>query len=424
MENRDRVAWAPWWLSLNQGLTQMQQCGLYTVAAGQRLAVMNPRLGVSNALGPQEVATLDLETGVTRGRRSFVFWDGGWTYTPHVAASNVTLFVQYKYAGTPMVDPYYNLAFCTQDDQPRVLARNEIPLTKAGVVCDGDRVYVRGEREVVCFARLDPAYERRRQAEHLLTETVRGAPRPPKELPVTLPPEPGPLPAGVPTWPVQVSTAPGRWLFAGPFPVGSAPLADVSKARLAPGQKLAAGDVTREVAELDPDLIGAEQKDAYYRGVMKYGEANALQILNAVSNAPSSVAYYYTVLRVTRPCAVKFGMKGESLAEFWVAGQKIAADTAYQLAPGYYPWLVVVTLDRKKLPPFGDFALSFGLVQVPDWPRVVEAWRAQTAPWRGELLKIAAADPDTPEATQARAIVQQLDTPDATAPSTPPGNTR
>jgi outer membrane protein assembly factor BamB len=417
MENRDRVAWAPWWLSLNQGLTQMQQCGIYTVGDGQRLCVINPRLGVNTALGPHEAATLDVETGVTRGRRSFVFFDGGWSYMPHVTARDVILFGQYKYAGTPPVEPYHNLAFCTKEDAPRVLVRNEIPLTKAGVVCDGDRVYVRGEREVVCFARLDPAYERRRQAEHLLTETVRARPNPPRESPVEIAPEPGPLPAGVPTWPVQVSTAPGRWLFAGPFVPGQAPLPDPARARLAPGQKLTAGEVTREVVELNPDLVDAVQEGSWYSGKMGYSEANALRVFEAVGKAPSSLAYYYTVLRVTRPCVVKFGLRASAMATFWVGGRQLTGeDTTYRLSPGYYPWLVAVQLDRKQLPPVADFSLGFGLVQVPDLARAVAHWREQTAPYRADLVKVTTEDPDTTEAATARVILEQLEVKDQARP--------
>ncbi len=100
------------------------------------------------------------------------------------------------------------------------------------------------------------------------------------------------------------------------------------------------------------------------------------------------------------------------------------AETTYRLRPGYYPWLAVVTIQREKLPPIRDFALPFSLVQVSDWERAVAAWREQITPFRADLVKITTEDPDTQEAGQARAILQQLDTPDATAPSTPPGNTR
>jgi hypothetical protein len=177
------------------------------------------------------------------------------------------------------------------------------------------------------------------------------------------------------------------------------------------------------VVELDPDLVDASQKDAWYRGKMAYGESNAIRVFEAVGKS-SSLAYYYTVLRVPRPCVVKFSKPMAGLATFWLAGQRLAGeDTTYRLRPGYYPWLVAVTIQREKLPPIGDFALSFGLVQVADWPRAVEAWHRQTAPWRGELLKVAGADPDTPEAAQARAILQQLDA-TGTETSTPPGSAR
>jgi hypothetical protein len=425
MENRDRVAWAPWWLSLNQGLTQMQQCGLYTVGAGNRLCVMNARMGVNNALGAQETATMDLDTGRTLGRNSYVFYNPGWSYMPHVSARDVIVFGQYKYAGGHPVKPFDNLAFCTKEDVPRVLVRNEIPLTKAGVVCDGDRVYVRGEHEVVCFARLDAAYERRRQAELLCSETVRSRPSPPRESPIEIAPAPGPIPAGVPTWPVQVSTAPGRWLFVGPFVPGNAPLPDLSQARLLPGQKLTAGEVTHTVVELDPDLVDAAQNDSYYLGKMNYGEANAIQVLGAVGKMPSSVAYYYTVLRVTRPCVVRFNKRAAGWAEFWLAGQRLTGEEAtYRLRPGYYPWLAVVTLQREKLPPIRDFALPFSLVQVSDWERAVAAWREQITPFRADLVKITTQDPDTEEAATARAILKQLDAHAATEPSTPPGSAR
>ena len=410
MRDRDHVAIAPSWLSFNNGLTQMQQCGVYTIAYDKRICVMNARMGVNNALGPQEAAIMDVETGALVHRICFVFRSAGMTYTHHVAARDVVIFGQYeKVSAQP--PPFYNWAVCSQGDRPRVLALNSTPLTKAGPVCVGDRIYLRCKREVICLGRVGAqgaAYERRTQARRLLTVTIPPRPRRYEQDSVAIAAETAPIPDGVPIWTVSVRSAPGRWLFAGPFPAGKSPFPDPSAARLVPGQKLIGATVERQVVELDPKLARAEQKTMFWRGAMGYVESNAIDIVNATGRTPHSLAYYYTVLRVTRPCVVRLAVKGGSYAESWLSGHRIGRDDGlYRLEPGHYPWLIAITMG--PIPPVPKICMRPSLCQVPEWTRAMEIWREEAAAFRPELVRITADDPTSAEAAAARVLLGQIE---------------
>jgi hypothetical protein len=388
----------------------MQQCGVYTIGYDDRIAVMNARLGVSNALGSQEGTVLDAETGDVVHRIQFVFHSAGRTYTNHAAARDVVFFGQYEKVSA-LPPPFYNWAVCSQGDRPRVLALNATPLTKAPPVFVGDRVYMRCKHEVICLGRggaAGAAYERKRLAEHFLKVTVPPRPWPDEQPPVDVAPDAAPLPDGMPVWPVSVSTAPGRWLFAGPFPAGSKPLADPAAARLQPGQTLSAAAIQRQVVELDPKFIEAKQETKFWRGNMQYVEGTAIDFIGAVGKTPSSLAYYYTVLRATRPCVVRLAVRGGSNVESWLSGRHIIRDDGlYRLAAGHHPWLIAVTL--RQVPPIPGVCIRPTLVQVPDHDRAMQVWREEVKALRPDLVRLAAEDPRSDAAAVAQRLLKQVD---------------
>jgi hypothetical protein len=218
----------------------------------------------------------------------------------------------------------------------------------------------------------------------------------------------GPVAEGVPVWPISASTAPGRWLFAGPFAAGSKPLADPAAARLAPGQTLTAGDIQRQVVDLDPKFIEAKQETKFWRGNMQYVEGTAMDFPNAVGRQANSLAYYYTVLRATRPCVVRLAVRGGLNVESWLSGRHITRDDGlYRLAPGHHPWLIAVTL--RQVPPVPGVCIRPSLIQVPDYDRAMDLWRRELKTYQADLVRLAAEDPKSDAAAAARRLLKQID---------------
>jgi hypothetical protein len=219
-------------------------------------------------------------------------------------------------------------------------------------------------------------------------------------------PDPAPVGEGVPIWPVATVAAPGRWLFAGPFLGDDPPVADPGAARLAPGQTLAGQKVQRKVVELDAKLVGAKQGDYYYRGNMGYAETNAIDVRGTAGSEAGTVAYFYTVLRIVRPCAVHIDVDAAPQTQSWVGGQRTEKGRAYSLSPGRYPWLIVFRV--PPLPPMGQPIIKASLRHVPDPSRELAAWRQTVAAYRQELLGIVADDPGTEQAAEAQSLLQQI----------------
>ncbi len=409
LKDRDHLAIAPAWLSYNQGQTQMQQAGVYTVSYPGRICTMNPGLGCSQDMVFQVAAVMDLETGDTVHRIQPVFHDGGWTHMPHVSARDVMLFGQTEPA-SPHIRPHLNLAVTSLGDRPRVLVRNSIPKSLAAPVCEGDRIYLRAGKEVICLGRVGPdgaAYERRQQARTLVEETIPPRPRNPRTPVVALDPDPAAPPAGAPVWPVSSQTAPGRWLFAGPFPEKDPPLANLATARLIPGQVLRSGSVDQVVTELGPDLVKAKQGDLWYRGAMLYGESNGIDILKAIGRRPGSLAYFATNLQVTRPTVVQVDLRGGNTATAWISGRPVGDGDLCRLAPGIHHWLIAVTI--RSLPPIESVMMGPRLLEQPDHDLAMRVWRGHIRTYRTELERISIDDPDSREAVVARRLLADLE---------------
>ena len=409
LKDRDHLAIAPAWLSYNQGQTQMQQAGVYTVSYRGRICTMNPGLGCSQDMVFQVAAVMDLATGTTVHRIQPVFHDGGWTHMPHASAKDVMLFGQTEPA-SPHIRPHLNLAVTSLGDRPRVLARNHIPKSLAAPVCDGDRIYLRAGKEVICLGRVGPdgaAYERRQQARTLVEETIPTRPMRPSGPITDLVPDQVAPPDGAPVWRVSSQTAPGRWVFAGPFPEKSPPLGNPATARLIPNQVLRSGQVEQVVHELGPELVKAKQGDLWYRGAMLYGESNGIDILKAIGRQPESLAYYATTLLVTRPTVVQVELRGGTNATAWMSGRLISDGGLYRLAPGFYHWLVAVTI--RRLPPIETVMMGPRLLEQPDHDVAMQRWRNQVRAYRAELQQVTVDDPESREAVLARRLLSDLD---------------
>ena len=105
---------------------------------------------------------------------------------------------------------------------------------------------------------------------------------------------------------------------------------------------------------------------------------------------------------------VQLALRGGRNVESWLAGCHITQDEGqYRLKPGFYPWLVAVTL--HQVPPIPGVCIKPRLVQTPDYAQAMELWRAEVRNLRPDLVRIAAEEPGSAAAEAAKRLLKQID---------------
>ncbi len=206
-----------------------------------------------------------------------------------------------------------------------------------------------------------------------------GRPEPPVTVEVesgVLPPAEGYTPGkGVEVCNFRSGAMPRTWLYVGPFPRGSEPLAGMPGAvRPAVGNSVKAGDVSQAWR---PIKDGA----GYSSHPSLTGGRTQIELTGPSGVAVRTISYYYTVLRNDKPRWVRLGL-GQRGVEAWLGGKRMLEGHVAKLEPGLYPWVVSGPIGDMK--PWGKTWMEPRLVELSE-TEAAEAREAIAREYREKL---------------------------------------
>jgi hypothetical protein len=332
----------------------------------------------------------------------------------------------------------------TREPEPTVLAVNAIERTFSQAVPEGDRLYLRGDRSMVCIGYTGDEgrnYEAQAVAETLLDQVQAVRPKP---TPVQRPTPAVGAGKVVPHMMSRHGVPPGQWLFAGPFPMSAAG----QGAEQFRGERFLLPDASVEVAGVKRTLLpfdqkhlkakrfpGADVDPANFTRVMRRRRMVDLGL--ALRDQPSGVYYLYCAIRskaMTAPLGNREGnrrtwtrrvrgrvdiesearKKEDRIFRFelttpgakaWIGGVPVANGQRICLAEGDYP--LVIELTVKEIPEHGLF-LSPCLWTSDDVAAEEQQWLRFVQRFRPRLEAARKAAPGSPTAARVAAIVKDL----------------
>jgi hypothetical protein len=293
-------------------------------------------------------------------------------------------------------------------------------------IFEGTRMYARTYEAVLCIAVTD-AKGRRYALRHKAKTILAGIPpRPARADAAAVSPPKGFRPAeGVPVEECSVQTAPGQWLFVGPFAdqVGKdavKALGGPAGALLRPGQEIAFAGKTLKVAPVEAKFVKAQkgwQEDNY--GNRHYHASCTIDIMGPTRRAQESVTCFYTVLHTDRPRTVEADIRGGKGVRVWLAGKLVRPGAAVRLAGGgYYP--VLMRSHVGRVPAFLKPAAGFRLRDVPDPGRAYAEWLGKVAEARPALEEVLRDVPGSAEARRVKLLLGLLEPGGAVSPRPKP----
>lgn len=259
------------------------------------------------------------------------------------------------------------------------LARNKIGRTRAAPVFSGDRMFLRSENELVCI-RLQDEYGRRHQeeitAQILINEVVGDLPdMPPTHRPEVMPELPEGESHAVST--LQVGRGGSAWLMVGPL---EAEEAGQVREALQPeeptiwtvGEAIQAAGQTWKVRAVEAGWIVGSQQE--------------LDVVSALGDR-SKRGYFHTLIESRQNQRVRVNHPSV-VTGAWLAGVQVRRGDVVELQPGYYPYVIEVSLDA--LPGFvPDPMLTLGFGHPPRQDDTPELWRQRIAHLSDHLEAIA-----------------------------------
>ncbi len=281
-------------------------------------------------------------------------------------------------------------------------------------VFEGDRMYVRTYKSIMCMAvttEKGREFALRNKARTILQNLAVRPDRP--EVIRATPPEGFEPTDGVPVEACNIQTAPGNWLFVGPFdnqpdkkPVDA--MGGPAAALLRPGQDVTFAGKTIKVAALDGKYVQAGSGwslDPFDR--RHFSANNTIDVVGPISHARNSVTYYYTVIRTDQPRFVEVMMRGGKGYSAWLGGQAVLNGSVVRLAPGHHA--ILIQMEIGVIPTFVKQVISFRLRDVQDPSQAYTDWLKEMQIARPRLEQIIEDIPRTAEARAASLVLRELD---------------
>ncbi len=295
------------------------------------------------------------------------------------------------------------MAVVRQGSVPQMVSRNVIPRTRATPVLDGDRLYLNTPGGVLCFAVKDEAgrrYAAEQAAHTLIVEEIDRRPLPRETI--TLKPIEKHPPSDVPVAVLRNRVLPGKWLFAGPFPLvreqedlNGRLRRGLQNGYIAPGTVLKHGGIESTFAPLDDQFVMLRGKARVFDGTETvFMPTGVLDIYGALGRQPRRLGYYYTVVYVAHPVFKVYHGRSTG-ASLWVNEELIEPGLVMHFTPGYYGILVAAGVEG--IPP-GVKTVTFspGFREINDPQQPVDAWVAKVRANRSALEDVIAQLPDSP----------------------------
>ena len=208
--------------------------------------------------------------------------------------------------------------------------------------------------------------------------------------------------------PMRPKLSPQQWMVAGPWPkdLWAMPKELAAEWHQPQSGGLAIGESGHTLKPLNPEIMQLTgTKRIRHEGNINYAPDWGISLRKLFGKKKQYQAVLSTICRVSQPGAYQFLADGQGVSS-WLGTTPIQHEQYLRLEAGYYQ--LVVLVDIRRLPPFGNPTVSPRFQSVKDPREIIQKWH-ENIRFDQQLLENLVADyPDLPVTSHAKRFLQAI----------------